>query len=132
MPETTYHVIDHVVQSRFLVMQTKRLLLMSVERRCAGPGSERMRERVERLRSETELAADAYRRTVLAVGPRHPDYWTVAYSRMIHLGNRLSTKLQEAPAMPTRDRAQVQADVKLLGQMVNAWTESMRARIVAA
>ena len=128
------HAADHVVQSRFLIMQSKRLLLMSAERRATLHGTARMRERLSRLRSESEVASDAYRQTVLALAsPERPDYWPVAYSQMIQLGNRLSAKLREtADAMPASERSQMAVDVKLLEQLVNGWTDSMRARIAAA
>ena len=134
MPKVRPQSAEHVVQSRFLIMQSKRLLLMSAERRATLHGTERMRERLQRLRSESEVASDAYRQSVLALGsPKHPDYWPVAYSQMIQLGNRLSAKLREtAGAMPVSERPQMAADVKLLEQLVSGWTDSMRARIAAA
>lgn len=134
MPDLTGHAADQVVQSRFLIMQSKRLLLMSAERRATLHGTELMQERLRRLGSESEIATDAYRRTVLALGSSsHPDYWTVAYSHMIELGSRLSTKLLKTAAkMPASERGRIAVDVKLLEQLVSGWTESMRGRIAAA
>ena len=73
---------ERVVQSRFLIMQSKRLLLMSAQRHATLQGTEQMRERLQRLRSESEVASDAYRQIVLAFGtPGHPDYWPVTLPR---------------------------------------------------
>ena len=134
MAETTPPAPAHTIQSRFLAMQSKRLLLMSEERRATVPGTERMSERLKRLRSESEVATDAYRRTVLALGtPGYPDYWPVAYWQMIQLGKRLSARLrQNAETMPASEQGQIAVDVELLERLVEGWTESMRGRIAAA
>lgn len=132
--EVTPKASELLVQSHFLIMQSKRLLLISTERRAALRDSERMRERLQRLRSESDMATASYRRIVLGLGsPAHPDYWPVAYSQMIQLGDRLSARLREtADTMPASDASQIAVDLQLLEQLVNGWTDSMRARIAAA
>lgn len=128
------HVAEHVINSRLLILQSKRLLLSSAERQARLYGSERLRERVERLRSESEVARDAYGSILLSVGsPQHPDYWSVAYRRLIDLGSELSDKLTKASetAAPM-ERAAIATDVELLNELVHRWTSSMRDRVSAA
>lgn len=134
MRDARVRAVDHVIQSRLLIMQSKRLLLMSAERRATLHGTQQMRERLERLRSESEAAATLYRQTVLGLGsPAQPDYWPVAYAQLIQLGNRLAVKLKEtAVTMPASERGQMTVDVRMLEQLVSGWTDSMRARIAAA
>ncbi len=128
------HVAEHVITSRLLILQSKRLLLSSAERQATLYGSERLRDRVERLRGESELARHAYASILLKVGsPEHPDYWSVAYRRLIDLGNELSHKLTEASetAAP-REREAIATDVELVDELVQGWTASMRKRVSAA
>lgn len=117
-----------LINSRLLVLQSKRLLLSSAQRRLDDTGMDSMRQRVDTLRHEADMAQHVYRSTVLAVGsPENLDYWIVAYSKLIEMGNTLATKLRSAVVdLPLSERYQASADVEMLEEIVNRWQESMR------
>ena len=127
-------IYEHIITSRLLILQSKRLLVASAQRRATWNGSQRQDERVERLRSEAELASLAYHRTVLMIGsPDQPDYWTVAYGRLVQLGNELRDEMLETSRSllpPMRDM--IATDLDLLNDLVHDWTEAMRNMIAAA
>ncbi len=121
-------VADTLITSRLLILQSKRLMLSSVQRRLDGSGIESLRKRVDRLKSETEHAQFSYRTTVLSIGsPRHHEYWPVAYSRLIEMGNTLCSKLRAATgSLSADDRYTASADVEALEHLVAHWKKSMR------
>ncbi|HKW72718.1 MAG TPA: hypothetical protein VJQ08_07820 [Candidatus Dormibacteraeota bacterium] len=57
-----------IISLRLLIRQSKRLLLSSTQRRFDVLGLDALRQRVERLRFETDMAQHAYRATMLACG----------------------------------------------------------------
>ncbi len=126
--------IENVLVSRRLVVQSKRLMLASAQRRATATGSALMAERVERLRSDTQSAYDSYRESMLSLGsPSQPDYWPVAYSRLIEVGQELAGKLRRSvPELAPAERYRAAADVEMLEHLVNRWTASLRASIAAA
>ena len=123
---------DSIITSRLLVLQSKRLMLHSVERRAKKRKVESLIRRVEELRAEADSAQDGYRQAMFQYGsPNDHDYWVIAYSRLITMGRVLTFKLREAStSMPARDRAQVSPDLEMLEGMVEEWGESMRTAMV--
>ena len=114
--------------SRLLILQSKRMLLHSLQRRYDETGNPRMLPRIDRLRMEADRAQHHYRSSMLRLGsPDHADYWVIAYSRLIEMGEVLSGKLRTAAVdLAPDDRYEVSADVEMLEAVVDRWRESMR------
>jgi hypothetical protein len=125
---------DSIITSRLLVLQSKRLMLDSIERRLDGLDSPRVRRRLEQLRMETDEAQDRYRRSILAFGSTEEiDYWVIAYSRLIEKGNVIVQKMREANLLlPAMERYQVSTDIERMEHLVEDWTESLRRSMAAA
>jgi propanediol dehydratase small subunit len=120
---------QEIITSRLLVLQSKRLMLNTTQRRLDESGLDSLRSRVETLRMEADHAQHLYRSTLLAYGsPEHAEYWVVAYSRLIEMGNALKVRLHDAVLdLPLSERYQASADVEMLEEIVARWHESMRA-----
>jgi hypothetical protein len=125
---------NEIISSKLLILQSKRLMLTTAERRLILTGHEGLRSRVEELRRQAEQAQHAYRNSVLALEePDHPEYWLVAYSRLIEMGSALTFKLRAAVTeLPPSERYQVAADVEVLEGILAGWSESMRRAMAAA
>lgn len=123
-----------IISSRLLILQSKRLLLNSLQRRLESHGYDFLRSRIARLRAETETAQYLYRSSMLAWGsPADVEYWLVAYSRLIEVGNVVADRLREANEhLPPAERFQVAADVEMLEHMISMWTETMRESMASA
>ena len=123
-----------LIQSRLLILQSKRLMLSGYERRLEAEGGQELRRRVERLRAETEMAQHAYRSTILAFGsPQNSEYWIIAYSRLISMGNALVDKMRVGTKdLPAAERYEISADLEMLEDIVGNWTERMRATMSEA
>ena len=57
---------ESIIRARLLVLQSKRLMLNSLQRRVEEHGYDALKERIARLRGETELAQYSYRSSMLA------------------------------------------------------------------
>jgi hypothetical protein len=125
---------EQIINSKLLILQSKRLLLTSAERRLGDTGMESLRARVDQLRTETATAQHGYRSSVLQLGsPRQHDYWPIAYSRLIEMGTALTTKLRRsAPGLPADERYELTADMEMLEGIVEGWTESKRRSMAVA
>ena len=125
---------ETLISSRFLVLQSKRLMLSSLQRRLANASIESLQRRVERLMLESESASTAYRESMLHWGsPKRNEYWLVAYSHLIDRGHALTNKLSEASAdMPPGERYEMAVEVEKLQEMVDGWRGSIRSAIVGA
>jgi len=123
-----------LITSRLLILQSKRLMLHSLQRRQDEGSRAELNERIEALQVQAERAQHAYRTYVLNWGTtRSSDYWVVAYSRLIEMGNALTTKLREATNdLAPAERYQVSADVEMLEEIVAAWGESLRTVMTTA
>jgi hypothetical protein len=128
------HTADALITSRLLVLQSKRLILSSLERRLEEPGTEALRERVDCLHRESEDADSAYRATILRLGsPEQREYWLVAYGRLIEIGHALTARLRaSAGDMPPEDRFELATDVEMLEEIVARWTDAMRTTMADA
>jgi hypothetical protein len=120
---------QEIITSRLLVLQSKRLMLNSTQRRLDESGLDSLRNRVETLRLEADHAQHLYRSSLLDYGsPELAEYWVVAYSRLIEMGNALKVRLRDAVLdLPLSERYQASADVEMLEEIVARWHESMRA-----
>jgi hypothetical protein len=125
---------DSIITSRLLVLQSKRLMLDSIERRLDVWNSAGMRRRCDELRAETDAAQDRYRRALLAWGSTEDvDYWVMAYSRLIAKGNIIVKKMREANlTLPPAERYQVSADIEMMEHIVEDWTGSLRRSMAGA
>ena len=125
---------ETLISARLLILQSKRLMLSSLQRRRANATIESLQHRVERLVGESESAWTAYRQSMLRWGsPKRNEYWLVAYSHLIDRGHALTDKLSEASAaMPPDERYELAVEVEKLQEMVDSWRGSIRSAIVGA
>ena len=125
---------ESLIMGRLLVLQSKRLMLNSLQRRLDEHGSDALKERVERLRVDVEMAQSSYRSTMLSWGSAETHgYWLVAYGRLIEVGNVVAARLRAAADdLPPAERYQVSAEVEMLEHMVANWTEAMRKAMIRA
>lgn len=122
------HTANTIISSRLLILQSKRLMLNSLQRRFERLGYEPLKGRIARVRAQADAAQHLYRVAVLAHGtPAEADYWLVAYGRLIEVANVVVHRLRDATdELPPPERYQVAADIEMLELMVEKWTESMR------
>ena len=127
-------VSESVVTGRLLVLQSKRLMLASNERRFRKRKGEVLREAGERLRDDIDRAQRAYRSALVSLGtPRTPGYWPAAYSHLIDRADDLSGRLRSAAAdSPQAGRYEIAVEVELLDQLIGEWRDSLRTSIVEA
>lgn len=125
---------QHIVSSRLLILQSKRLMLNSCQRRMEDRKSDDMIRRADRLRREIEMAQHLYRKAILGFGSvEDTGYWVVAYNRLVEMGTMLSNRLRDAVGdLPVGDRYQVSADVESLELIVDEWRDAMRRSMSAA
>jgi hypothetical protein len=137
----TESVSEAIVTSRLLVLQSKRLLLASTERRLLGGGPQRpqahhdrLQEDAERFRAQTETAQAAYRAALLKFGsPEAPDFWVITYTRLIEMATALVAKLRAAaPELPPTERLEVATDVEALEDAIQRWRNQVRASMAGA
>lgn len=130
----TEHLAANIIASRLLILQSKQLMLISLERRMDSKSGKSLHARVDALRSQTATALHAYRDTMLRLGsPQNSDFWLVAYARMIEVARALTMKLRvSAVALPPEERYEVSVDIEMLEQIVEHWTDSMRESMAAA
>src|SRR2546429_7922168 len=90
-------IADSLISSRLLVLQSKRLMLASLERRLQKQALESLIGRADRLREETASAQEQYSSSMLKWGsPERAGYWPVAYSRLVETADRLFNKMRRA------------------------------------
>jgi hypothetical protein len=120
--------------ARLLVLQSKRLLLASNERRFRLREGKVLREAGERLRGEIDGAQTAYRSALVRLGsPSTPGYWPAAYSHLIERADHLSGRLKSAAAdTPQARRYEIAVEVEVLDQLIGEWRDSLRTSIVEA
>jgi len=123
-----------IIASRLLILQSKRLVMNSCQRRFNEGGHDTLRDRIERLRAETDTAQYSYRSAILAwAPPEHSDYWLIAYGRMIDKGHAIVSKMRsDARILPPSERFKVAAEVDTMERMIKGWTESMRQQMTGA
>ena len=126
-------IAETLISARLLMLQSKRLILATLERRLTQRPLESLRGRVEHMRLETDTAQTGYSASMLRWGsPSTPDYWPVAYRRLVEMAEKLSAKLRRsAPDLPPAERYQLAAEVEMLEVLVDRWRESIRESIAA-
>src|SRR5690348_4072759 len=119
---------DLIVMSRLLVLQTRRRLLASSQkdRGVANAGHDILAE-VTRLSAAANKAHAEYKKAVLDwAAPETSQFSMVSYAAMIdgleELAGKLRTSSQE---LPTQDRADLDADVDRLDEIIGRWRASM-------
>jgi hypothetical protein len=124
---------ETLILARLLMLQSKRLILATLERRLRQAQTNSLLERVEHIRREADDANERYSESMLTWGsPSIPDYWPVAYGRLIDTGDRLLRKLRRtAPDMPPPDSYQLATDVEMLEGLVEDWRRSIRASMTS-
>jgi len=122
-------IADSLISSRLLVLQSKRLILASLERRLQRRALDSLRDRVRSLREETANAQERYSASILRWGsPEGPEYWP----RLVETADRLYTKMRRAVVeMPPAERYQLAAEVEMLEVLVEGWRKSIRASVTA-
>jgi hypothetical protein len=130
---TTPEVSQVLLLARLLVLQSKRLLLASNERRFRLREGKVLRETGERLRGEIDGAQTAYRSALVRLGsPSTPGYWPAAYSHLIDRADHLSGRLKSATADTPHEGYEMAVEIELLDQLIDEWRDSLRTSIVEA
>ena len=126
-------IAETLISARLLMLQSKRLILATLERRLRKQPLESLGARVERMRVETHNARNSYSVSLLQWGsPATPGYWPVAYGRLAEMADSLSTKLRRASAdMPAAERYELAAEVEMLEGLVAQWRASIRTAIAS-
>ncbi len=124
---------ETLISARLLMLQSKRLILATLERRLSLRPLESLRGRVEHMRVEADDAQDSYSSSVLRWGsPAIPDYWLVAYRRLVEMAEKLAAKLRvSAYDMPPAERYQLATEVEMLEELVDRWRASIRTSMAS-
>jgi hypothetical protein len=126
---------ETIVAARLQVLQSKRLMLASSQRRFENSRAEPLHRRAERLRGELDHAQELYRHAILRWGsPAFPDFWPVAYGELIHLGDDLARKLRHATigCDDTSQRFEIATEVEVIEDLIHQWRESLRGQMQTA
>lgn len=123
-----------VIASRLLVLQSKRLMLSTLQGRIDRREVGAAPDRLEMLAEEARDAEGQYRSCVLKFGaPDSHDFWLVVYSQLIGVGSGLATKLRSgATELPAEERYEVSTEVEALEGMIEDWTAAMQATMTHA
>ena len=125
---TSTSVGDSIVSSRLLIVQSKRLMLSSVERRFRLKGGDSMRKRAERFRDETAEAHRTYRSAVLTWGQASSrEFRLVAYSSLANLGDNLVLRMRDTiPHQTPGEQFTMAAEVGMLEDVIEQWRKKGR------
>jgi hypothetical protein len=123
---------ESLISARLLMLQSKRLILATLERRLRLRPRDSMRARVDHMRHETAAAHKNYCTTVLNFGSSDmPEYWPAAYGRLVDTADQLTNKLRTvAGELPSRERYEVATEVEMLETLLEGWRTSIRAAMV--
>ncbi len=124
---------ESLISARLLMLQSRRLILATLERRLRQQPVGSLRVRVDHMRDATASAHANYCSSMLRWGSSDtPEYWPVAFTCLITTANSLTGKLRGvAPDLPLSDRYLVATDVEVLEQLVEQWRDSARSSIAA-
>ena len=128
-------VAQNIVTSRLLVLQSKRLMLKSLERRASGDvvrPLDGVEERLRKVRGDIERADATYQRVILSLGePSDGEFWLIAYRALIEKASALVERMRGATvALPAAERFAAAADVEMLEELVGSWQDAIRSGIV--
>lgn len=127
-------VFDRLLSSYSTVLQSKRLILQSVQRRLADRPSEELQRRAARL--EADIARVDAVRARLHLGQADvddPGFWIDAYGLLIRRGEDLAGELRRhepAPPGPAAESADV--DLQLIDWQLVLWRRRLRAWMAQA
>jgi hypothetical protein len=132
-PDARPSIPETLILARLLMLQSKRLILATLERRLHQAQTNSLLARVEHVRRETDDASNRYRDSMMTWGsPAIPDYWPVAYGRLVETADRLSARLRRtAPDLPQADRFELATDVEMLEVLAERWRRSIRASMAS-
>ena len=118
---------DLIVMSRLLVLQTKRLLLASSQKKLLDTDADHHRSEVARLKESAARAHEEYRRAVLDwASPETSQFSMVSYATMIDGLEELAGRLRKSSIeLPTEDRIELDADLVRLDEIIGRWRASM-------
>lgn len=125
---------ERLISARMLILQSKRLLLASTQRRLRE-GKPQLSDRVQQLTLEASEAQHSYRTTVLACGPEaSSQYWPVAYSRLVEVGEVLAAQLRGAsPGMTAAaDRYAMATEVEAIEGFIDGWRTTLQRSMTEA
>jgi len=125
---------DSIVSARLLVVQSKRLMLSSVQRRFRLRGEDSLRARTDRFRDEAECANRNYRLAVLNWGrATSPEFRLVAYRSLVDLAETLVGELRGTiGGLQPRDQFELATEVEVLEHFIAQWRSSARPSATAA
>jgi hypothetical protein len=125
---------ESIVSARLLVMQSKRLMLASIERRLTLDRSKILLERAKRLHTEADRAHRSYQASVLTWAPTDSsEYVLVAYDSLIEVAENLSTELRGSlDDLPPADRFEVGTEVEMLEGLIGRWRKVTRNAMTPA
>jgi len=132
--EAGHRAAQRLISSRMLILQSKRLMLASSQRRLQN-GQPELSDRVAHLTLEASLAQHSFRSTVLECGPdASSQYWPVAYSRLVEVGEVLTTQLRgAAPNMSAAaDRYAMATEVEALEGFIKGWRNTLQKSMTPA
>ena len=126
-------IAETLISARLSLLQSKRLILSTLERRLRDHPLDSLRARADLMRKATHDAQHSYAASLLQWGsPATAGYWPTAYQRLAEMADRLSTRLRTAAAdMPEDERFELAAEVEMLEVLVARWRESVRASIAS-
>ncbi len=116
---------DSIVTSRLLIVQSKRLMLGSLERRFRLHGEDSVGKRRECIRDEAARANLTYRSAVLNWGlATSHEFRLVAYSSLTSLAEALVLELRETLTGHTpRVQVELATEVEVLEDLIEQWRE---------
>jgi hypothetical protein len=114
---------ESIVSSRQLIAQSKRLMLLSLERRSRLEGGRALRERADRYRDETATANRTYRSAVLTWGKATSlEFQLIAYSSLANLAEHLVVELRGTIGSKSApDQVDMAVEIKNLENLIEQW-----------
>ncbi len=122
---------ETIVSAHLNVVQSKRMLLSSAERRHRLHGGKSLLARADGLRDETDRAQRRYQSIVLHFArPDSNQYRLVAYGNLIELAETLAAELRSSlDELPLSDRFEVATEVEMLENLIDIWREEQRTTL---
>ena len=127
-------IADSIVSARLLVVQSKRLMLSSLQRRFRLRGEASLRERTKRFRVEADRADHNYRSAVLNFGKAtSPEFRLVAYGSLVDLAETLLFELRDTiGGLQPRDQFELATEVEVLEHFIAQWRRNSRPLVTRA
>jgi hypothetical protein len=125
---------DSIVSARLLVVQSKRLMLSSMQRRFRLRGEVSLKKRTDRFQDEADRANRSYRSAVLNWGrATSPEFRLVAYGSLVDLAETLVAELRGTiGGLQPRDQFELATEVEVLERFIAQWRSGARPSAVAA